>query len=152
MFELTNNKIDSESFIQKYLTPNMGGIVTFEGRVRNHNEGKTVQSLEYEVFDSMALSEGQKVIDEAKEKFGVEHIYCIHRHGHLQIGDMAVWVGAFGKHRKEAFLACQYVIDRIKSEVPIWKKEYYTDSTSEWVNCAACAEHAHHHHYHDHEH
>ena len=71
---------------------------------------------------------------DAGEKFDILGTKCVHRVGPLEIGDMAVWAGATAAHRKQAFLACEYIIDQIKSRVPIWKKEYYMDGDSGWVN------------------
>jgi len=76
-------------------------------------------------------------------RFGLDHAECVHRTGALEIGDVAVWVGVSAAHRGEAFDACRHIIDEIKHRVPIWKKEYYTDGDSGWVNCERCAAHAH---------
>lgn len=143
MFEILSKDINAIPFEKKFSASDVGGVVTFEGRVRNHNEGRSVLSLEYEAYQSLALKEGHKIIAEAKAKFDVKSIYCVHRTGHLQIGDLAVWVQAASAHRKEAFLACQYVIDEIKSRVPIWKREHYVASEPVWVNCAQCSAHGH---------
>ena len=136
MFEISNTSIE-EYKQRNFVTPECGGVVTFEGRVRNHNEGQSVDSLEYEVYDTMALKEGEKILNKAKEEFDILDAYCIHRVGHLQIGDLAVWIVATAKHRKQAFLACEFIIDSIKRTVPIWKKEHYSDKSleSKWVFC-----------------
>jgi len=136
--------------------PECGAYVAFEGWVRDHNDGRRVLRLEYEAFAPLALSEGERIIAAARERFGVEHAYCAHRVGALGIGELAVWVGVSAAHRGEAFDACRYIIDEIKHRVPIWKKEYYQDGDSGWVNCERCAaeagssqpqrhQHAHHH-------
>jgi len=135
MFELTEEVIHLEDTHKILSESTCGALVQFHGIVRNHNHGKKVKSLEYECFKEMAQTEGQKVIKEALEKFHVKNVYCIHRYGHLFIGDIAVWVYAQGGHRDDTFLACRFVIDEIKLRVPIWKKEYYTDGDSGWVNC-----------------
>jgi molybdopterin synthase catalytic subunit len=107
--------------------------------VRDHNEGRTVLRLEYEAFAPLALREGTRILAEARARFGLERAYCAHRIGLLQIGELAVWVGVSAAHRGEAFDACRFIIDQIKHRVPIWKKEYYTDGDSGWVNCERCA-------------
>lgn len=122
-----------------------GGYVSFEGWVRNHNEGQEVRRLEYEAFEELALKEGQRIVAEAIERFGVLRAACVHRSGLLEIGDVAVWVGVSSAHRAEAFEACRYIIDEVKHRVPIWKKEHYVSGDSGWVNCERCAEPAHHH-------
>jgi molybdopterin synthase catalytic subunit len=127
------------------MTPACGGFVTFEGWVRNCNEGQQVQRLEYQAYAALALKEGNRIIDEALERFPVANALCIHRVGLLEISELAVWVGVSASHRDEAFKACRYIIDEIKHRVPIWKKEYYVGGDSGWVNCEACASHAHDH-------
>ncbi|MBX3097239.1 MAG: ThiF family adenylyltransferase [Fimbriimonadaceae bacterium] len=114
--------------------PTAGGFVTFEGRVRAMNEGRPVQFLEYEAFDEMAMAEGTALVEGAKLRFGLEWAQAIHRVGKLEIGEIAVWIGCGAAHRKEAFLACEFLIDELKHRLPIWKKEHYADGPSEWVN------------------
>ena len=113
-----------------------GACVTFEGWVRNHNEGEAVQALEYEAHQGIAEKEGLRIIAEALEKFAVTTVLCEHRVGKLGIGDCAVWVGVSADHRGAAFDACRYVIDETKARVPIWKKEHYASGATGWVNCA----------------
>lgn len=109
--------------------------MTFEGRVRNHNEGRRVEHLEYEGYEALAVKEGTQVVREALERFAIEHASCVHRLGPLGLGDVAVWVGVSARHRGDAFTACRYIIDEVKDRVPIWKKEFYADGDSGWVNC-----------------
>ena len=120
-----------------------GGYTSFEGWVRNHNEGQAVTHLEYEAFEVLANKEGERIVQEAIAKFGVLKAACVHRVGDLAIGDLAVWVGVSSRHRAEAFAACRYIIDEVKHRVPIWKKEHYVNGDSGWVNCERCATHAH---------
>lgn len=125
------------------MAPACGGFVSFEGWVRDRNEGQQVLRLEYQVYEALALKEGNRIINEALERFPVASAVCVHRAGMLEIGELAVWVGVSAGHRDEAFKACRYIIDEIKHRVPIWKKEYYAGGDSGWVNCEACASHAH---------
>jgi len=108
--------------------------VTFEGRVRNHNEGKTVLRLGYQAYAPLALAEGERILAEAQARFAIERALCVHRTGELAIGDIAVWVGVSAAHRDAAFAACRYVIDEIKRRVPIWKNEFYADGASGWLH------------------
>ena len=119
-----------------------GGYATFEGWIRNHNEGQDVLRLEYEAYAPLAITEGERVIEEALAKFPVLHAHCVHRSGLLEIGDCAVWVGVSAAHRDAAFDACRYIIDEVKIRLPIWKKEHYVNGDSGWVNCERCAAHA----------
>ncbi|PJA98655.1 MAG: molybdopterin-converting factor chain 2 [Ignavibacteriales bacterium CG_4_9_14_3_um_filter_30_11] len=136
MFEISIDSIE-EYKSKSLLTPDCGAVVTFEGRVRNHNEGQCVDSLEYEVYKTLAEKEGEKILQNAKVKFHIINAFCIHRIGHLQIGDLAVWIGVTSKHRREAFKACEFIINSVKEAVPIWKKENYCDKSieSKWVYC-----------------
>ncbi len=134
MFALSPETIDGAALMEKLADGAAGGCVTFEGWVRNENDGRDVRHLEYEGYAAVASKEGQRVLDEALEKFDVLRAECVHRVGHLEIGDMAVWIGVSAGHRAAAFDACRYIIEEIKSRLPIWKKETYTDGDSGWVN------------------
>ncbi len=116
-----------------------GGYASFEGWVRDHNEGRRVERLEYEAFEALAVKEGERIVNEARARFGVARAACVHRVGGLAVGELAVWVGVSAAHRGEAFAACRYIIDEVKHRVPIWKKEHYADGDSGWVNCERCA-------------
>ena len=148
MFEITEVSIKHDDLISKVEDDKAGAIVFFDGRVRNHNEGHEVSSLEYQSYEAMAVKEGQKIIDEAKAKFDFHHAYCVHRVGHLAIGDVAVWVAVSTSHREMAFRACQFIIDEVKLRVPIWKKEHYVNKEAQWVACHQCAKSSHHNHSH----
>jgi molybdopterin synthase catalytic subunit len=150
-FELSATAIDPQALRALFADPACGGYVSFEGRVRDHNEGRRVLRLEYEAYAPLALAEGGRILAETRERFAVARVACVHRVGALAIGDMAVWVGAGAAHRDAAFAACRYVIDEVKARVPIWKKEHYADGTSDWVGCEACASAGHGHDHHAHQ-
>ena len=139
-FDVIGIDIDSKSCREGLHVPEAGGFVSFEGWVRNHNEGREVEALEYEIFDSLARKEGKKIIEEAQARFQIYSAYGVHRKGFLGIGDMAVWVGVSAPHRREAFEACMYIIDEVKLRLPVWKKEHYVSGISQWVNCQGCEE------------
>ena len=138
MFRLTPASIDAESLRAALENPACGACVTFEGLIRNHNEGRAVLRLEYEAYGALALKEGEAIVREARARFRIEEAACVHRTGLLEIGEMAVWVGVSSAHRGEAFKACAYIIDTVKQRVPIWKREHYADGSKEWVDCT-CA-------------
>jgi molybdopterin synthase catalytic subunit len=138
-FELTRETIDTALLQRPLRDPACGGYASFEGWVRNANEGHGVRALDYEAFEPLALREGERILHEARERFGVAHALCVHRVGELRVGDLAVWVGVSAPHRHEAFLACRYIIDEVKHRLPIWKKEHYQNGDSGWVNCERCA-------------
>ncbi len=140
---VSNTKIEPDKLRDELLDHAAGGYVAFEGWIRNENEGQEVLRLEYEVYEPLAIREGEKIIAEAKAKYPILHADCVHREGLLELGECAVWVGVSSAHRDEAFAACRYIIDEIKVRLPIWKKEHYVSGDSGWVNCERCAEHAH---------
>jgi molybdopterin synthase catalytic subunit len=144
-FAFSTAPIDFAVLRERLMDPTCGGFASFEGWVRNHNEGQAVTRLEYEAFEALGLKEGERILAEARERFGVTQVLCVHRLGALTLGDVAVWVGAAAAHRDEAFRACRYVIDEVKHRVPVWKKEHYVNGDSGWVNCERCATHAHDH-------
>ena len=144
-FSFSDSALMPESYRKALQDPAAGGYASFEGWVRNHNEGLAVRRLEYEAFEALAIKEGELIVREAMERFGVLQAACVHRVGPLEIGDLAVWVGVSSRHRGEAFAACRYIIDEVKHRVPIWKKEHYINGDSGWVNCERCAAHSHSH-------
>jgi molybdopterin synthase catalytic subunit len=144
-FRFIATPIDGNALRAELLDPHCGGFTCFEGWVRNHNEGQEVRHLEYEAFEALGVREGERIMAEAAQRFGVTQALCVHRVGDLQLGDIAVWVGVAAAHRDEAFKACRFIIDEVKHRVPIWKKEHYVSGDSGWVNCERCATHAHDH-------
>lgn len=158
-FFFSDRPLDTDALRSGVEDATCGGYVSFEGWVRDHNDGRGVARLEYEAFELLAVKEGERIVDEARRRFGVTQARCVHRVGLLDLGQVAVWVGVSAPHRAEAFAACRYIIDEVKHRVPIWKKEYYVDGDSGWVNCERCAaaaldhDHDHDHgHNHDHNH
>ncbi|MFT5500861.1 MAG: molybdopterin synthase catalytic subunit [Woeseiaceae bacterium] len=139
--EITASAIEPDKLRDSLTDAAAGAFVGFEGWIRNHNEGLEVSRLEYEIYEPLAVKEGNKIIAEAKQKFPLLHAHCVHRSGLLEIGECAVWVGVTSAHRDEAFAACRYIIDQVKVRLPIWKKEHYADGHSGWVNCERCASH-----------
>ena len=138
-FRFSNGALDTPALRAELADPGCGGFAAFEGWVRDHNAGQRVTRLEYEAFVPLAVREGERVIAEACERFGIHNALCVHRLGALELGEIAVWVGAAAAHRDEAFRACRYIIDEVKHRLPIWKKEYYGSGDSGWVNCERCA-------------
>lgn len=141
MMKITDQPISPDQLRDDLVDAAAGAYASFEGWIRNVNEGQPVLRLEYEAYEPLAASEGQQVLDEALAKFSVLHARCVHRTGLLEIGECAVWVGVSSGHRDEAFKACRYIIDEVKIRLPIWKKEHYVGGKSEWVNCERCATH-----------
>ncbi len=140
-FKFESTTIDSVALKQGLTSDHCGGYTSFEGWVRDHNEGQKVSRLEYEAYEALAVKEGERIVQEALDTYAIENAQCVHRVGELDIGDMAVWVGVSSAHRDAAFKACRFIIDQVKARVPIWKKEHYIDGDSGWVNCEHCHQH-----------
>ena len=138
-FRFSDTALDTQALRAELADPGCGGYAAFEGWVRDHNEGQRVKRLEYEAFAPLALREGERIIAEARERFGLRGALCVHRVGALALGEVAVWVGVASPHRDEAFHGCRFIIDEIKHRLPIWKKEHYENGDSGWVNCERCA-------------
>jgi adenylyltransferase/sulfurtransferase len=143
MFSISSTPLKRDDLHEALSNKSAGAIVVFEGWVRNHNEGKQVSALEYQVYRELALKEGEKILKEAREKFNLHHVISVHREGHLELGDVAIWIGATASHRDDAFKATRYVIDEIKHRLPVWKKEHYTHDKAEWVFCRHHSHHVH---------
>lgn len=134
-FFIADKAIDRDVFRADLQDVTCGAFVLFEGWVRNHNNGREVLQLEYEVYEPVALKEGQQILLEALDRFDITQASAMHRHGLLALTEPAVLVGVASAHRGAAFDACRYIIDQVKIRLPIWKREHYADGTTEWVDC-----------------
>jgi molybdopterin synthase catalytic subunit len=113
-----------------------GAVVLMSGMVRNQTGGKAVDYLDYQAYESMALQVFQNISDRCHQKFpDITEVVIHHRLGKLKIGEISVLVAIGSPHRAEAFEACRYAIDSLKTDAPIWKKEFWLDGVSSWVNC-----------------
>lgn len=132
-FSLTDHPIDIPSLAAELHDPAAGAEVTFDGRVRNHNEGHVVSQLEYQAYPALALATGHRILEEEAARHGILRAFAVHRTGPLEIGESAVWVGVASAHRGAAFDAARAIMERLKYELPVWKKETYADGSTEWV-------------------
>lgn len=137
-FTLISTPIHTDKLRDMLASPTSGAFVSFEGRVRNYNEDKKVSLLEYEAAEKLCQMEARRIFQEAVKWFEITDAMCVHRTGKLSIGEVAIWIGVIAPHRRDAFKACQYLIDEIKHRLPIWKKEFYMDGDSGWINCETC--------------
>jgi len=133
-FRLSEIAIDGGAELKVLDNAAAGACVNFEGWVRDHNDGRAVQRLDYQAYAPLATSEGEAILAEAVARFHVREARCVHRVGRLAIGDLAVWVGVSADHRDAAFAACRWIIDEVKRRVPIWKNEHYADGDSGWLH------------------
>lgn len=134
MFKLSNSPLDTKALATALEDAHAGALVTFEGKVRNHNHGRAVTKLEYEGAEDMASAEFAKIVTDAREQFEIVGAAGAHRVGILHPGETAVWIGVTSVHRSAAFAACKFLIDELKKRLPVWKKEHYTDGSSDWIN------------------
>lgn len=131
--ELHAYPIDVEAMRNYVTTDESGAQVVFIGTTRNHNAGKEVDRLFFEAYEPMAIKEMKKLCSRVTERWEIHRISMIHRLGEVKIGEEAVVIAVSSAHRKEAFQACEFLIDELKKSVPIWKKEFLTDG-SHWVS------------------
>ncbi len=127
MIRIVESKIDREEVVQSVATPESGAIATFDGTVRNQSREKPVTHLHYEAFPEMALKELEKIRAEAMQRWPLNGMAIVHRVGRMEIGESSVFIAVSSAHRKDAFEACRFAIDTLKTTVPIWKKEHYQD-------------------------
>ena len=131
-FKIVEAPIDVSALAAQVLTDHDGAVCTFQGVARRYSRGREVVHLEYEAYPPMAERKLAEIGDELRERFGVERVAIHHRVGVLAIGEASVAIAVATPHRKEAFAACQYAIDRLKQVVPIWKKEVWSDG-EQWI-------------------
>lgn len=134
MFQITDQPIDTAALVSQAESPSAGALVIFEGRVRNHHQGKEVTALDYSAHPILAQPEGQKLVEETLQKFPeVERIAANHRTGQLGIGEIAVAIAVTSPHRPAAFAACDYLALQLKNRLPVWKHEHFADDTRDWT-------------------
>ena len=132
LFEIIDKPIDVEEVRQKVMSRNAGAITLFIGTVREITNGKKTLHLEYQAYSTMAEKMFEQISKEIIDQWPDAKVAITHRVGHLDISDIAVVIAVSSPHRKTAYLANEYAIERIKQIVPIWKKEYWEDGT-EWI-------------------
>ena len=122
---MTSEPLDADALIALVGADGDGAVVTFAGLVRDHNQGRRVQFLEYEAYEPLAVRALQHIVDEAKELWPSARVATHHRIGRLEIGEASILIAAASPHRADAFAACRYTIERVKQIVPIWKHEHF---------------------------
>jgi molybdopterin synthase catalytic subunit len=151
--DLRDTPLSVDEALARVTRPGAGGVAIFLGVVRDENDGRAVTRLEYSAYASMARAEMRRIAEGIEREIEGARVCAIHRLGDLRVGDLAIVCAASAPHRGEAFRACRLLIDRIKAEVPIWKREHGPDGTAwvGWVD-ARCAEPGHAHGHESHEH
>lgn len=133
-FVIADAPFDRTRLREKLASSRAGALAEFEGRVRDHNDGRAVTGLHYQAHVALATAEGVRILDEALKQFDILDAACAHRTGDLVVGEVAVWVGVSAAHRDAAFAACRWIIDEVKARVPIWKRERYGDGMQSWLH------------------
>jgi MoaE-MoaD fusion protein len=127
MIAIVTERIDGEQLLAALKQGGDGAVVVFDGIVRDNTRGRQTLHLDYEAYEEMALKQMQALRREAVERFGVREVILLHRLGRLFVGETSVWIGVASAHRGAAFEACRWVIDTLKTTVPIWKREQFVD-------------------------
>ena len=136
MIHLTESPIDAAGLIETVRSPAAGAVVLFLGTARQTSGGRQTSSLEYECYAEMAQAKLAELERDARARWALVDCALVHRLGHLAIGEIAVAIAVSSPHRQAAFQAGNWLIDRIKEVVPLWKKENWADGTSEWIHPA----------------
>ena len=130
--KVSKEKIDVWKAIQSVMMPGCGGIASFIGTIRDSFEGKAVKRVNVEAYDEMAVADLRRIAAELSSEKGIGGITIVHRTGVLEVGEVVVVVVVSAPHRKEAFVVCQSIIDKLKQTTPIWKQEFF-DEGSRWI-------------------
>lgn len=133
MKKITHEPISIDENVNKVFSTSSGAVISFSGLVRDNADGNNVLRMEYEAEEEMAADIISKIEVETKDKFPITDISIQHRLGMLELGEASVIIAVSAPHRVEAYEASRYAIDTLKKIVPIWKKEYFDSSNSEWV-------------------
>ena len=126
--------IDVSALLGEVTSPACGASSIFLGTVREVNEGRAVQGIDYTAYDAMAKGQMDHIAHEAAERFGTEHIVIEHRLGFLALGEVSVAIAVAHERRAPAMDATRYIIEELKRRVPVWKREHYDDGSREWVD------------------
>ena len=133
MFEITYDLLTPEAITERVKADNNGAVITFAGTTRRYTDGKKVLYLEYEAYRPMADKKLEEIEGEIRDRWNIWNVAITHRLGRVEVGEVSLVVAVASPHRKEAFEACQYAVDRVKEVVPIWKKEFFEDHAPRWV-------------------
>lgn len=133
-FALSGEPIDAAALHVQLADRGAGAWLAFEGRVRNCHAGRAVSGLHYQAYVPLAVAEGERILAEAMQRFALCQALAVHRVGELEVGELAVWVGVSAGHRDAAYDASRWIIDAIKADVPIWKRERYLEGDATWLH------------------
>ena len=132
LYRIVDQPLDPQEAIRAVSGPDRGAIAVFIGTTRDHQGDRPVRFLEYQAYVAMAEVVMREIGGEIAARFGTPHLAMLHRVGRLEVGEPSVVVAVAATHRREALAACAHAIDRLKQDVPIWKKEHYADGAV-WI-------------------
>jgi molybdopterin synthase catalytic subunit len=137
LIELTRDPIDAAALTESVRSNDAGAVVLFLGTVREFTEGRQTVALDYEAYPEMAKAKIRELLAEADSRWPIVAAAVVHRLGRLELGDISVATALSSPHRKDAYEASRFLIDRLKEVVPVWKKENWADGATEWVHPGA---------------
>ncbi len=130
--ELTREPIAAQELVAQVKAPQSGAVVVFDGIVRNHSGQRQTVCLDYQAYEPMAASKMREIVGQVRARFALDGVVLVHRLGRLQVGETSVLIAVSAPHRAAAFDACRFIIEHVKHDLPIWKKEQFADGTV-WV-------------------
>lgn len=130
---ITREPLDAAALLGSVLTSADGAALLFWGVVRNHNDGREVDHLEYDAYAAMAEAVLREIVAEAQARWPVGEVAVVHRIGRLEVGEASVGIAVASPHRAEAYEASRYIIEELKRRAPIWKREGYVAGGREWL-------------------
>lgn len=134
MLTITHEPLESVDWTDTLADCEAGALVVFQGRVRNRNHHRNVTRIDYEIYEELSRTEFERIVEDARRRHDILGVRCAHRAGTVKVGEMAVWIGVAARHRRDAFQACELILNQIKQRLPIWKKETYEDGVSAWIH------------------
>jgi molybdopterin synthase catalytic subunit len=133
LISITNNRLNLQEIMFELEDNSAGALSIFIGNVRNHGRSGNVSEIYYEAYSDMAEEKMREIENEAQTKWGIKKLVAIHRIGNIKVGETSIIIGVSSEHRHEAFEACKYIINNVKTRVPIWKKEISKES-QKWAD------------------
>ena len=134
MIRIVSDKIDESGLLQQAKSDSCGAVVLFSGTTRRQTGNRITETLHYEAYDAMAVRELERIREQAISTFDLEHCLIVHRVGEVPLGETSIAVVVSSPHRKQAIDSIAWIMDHVKSDVPIWKQEVWQDGTTEWVH------------------
>jgi len=134
MIEITSQPIDTTAVLESVKSIQAGAAVLFVGTTRQFTGDRETLKLDYECYESMAIKKMSEILDQAAAKWKIESCSIVHRVGTVELGQASIAVAVSSPHRNDSFEAGRWLVDTLKTEVPIWKREYWADGSKEWVH------------------